>query len=117
MSRDQTNKEPAPRDGGGLYEIVEPRKGTVMKLKLNNWRSIAILAILLATSARVSASAVADWADTARDWNAIAERSVATARHPPPVAALDFAIVQVAIYDAIIAIDGRYQPYYVHIPN
>lgn len=86
------------------------KKGTVMKMKLQTWRSVAILAILLATTASVRADVVADW-------NAIAERSVANAGHPPPVAALDFAIVQVAIYDAIMAIDGRYRPYHVQIPN
>ena len=73
-----------------------------MKLKLQNFRSMAMLATLLVTPSTLRADAVADW-------NAIAERSVITAAHPPPVAALDFAIVQVAVYDAIMAIDGRYQ--------
>jgi hypothetical protein len=81
-----------------------------MKSKLQTWQSIIILAISLAIPGSLRADVVADW-------NAIAERSVATAAHPPPVAALDFAIVQVSIYDAIMAIDGRYQPYYVQIPN
>ena len=81
-----------------------------MKRKLRNWAGVATLAILFVTPASARANVVADW-------NAIAERSVITAAHPPPVAGLDFAIVQVAIYDAIIAIDGRYQPYYVQIPN
>ena len=81
-----------------------------MKLKLRNWASIATTAILLSTAASVSA-------DVVTDWNAIAERSVATAAHPPPVAALDLAIVQVAIYDAIMAIDGRYQPYHARSPR
>lgn len=81
-----------------------------MKLILQTCRNIAILATLLATSAGASADVVADW-------NAITERSVLTAGHPPPVTGLDFAIVHVAIYDAVIAIDGRYEPYYVQIPN
>ncbi|MEY2565117.1 MAG: hypothetical protein QOH88_3310 [Verrucomicrobiota bacterium] len=81
-----------------------------MKPKIHISRTSAILTILLAAQLQVSA-------DTVADWNAIAERSILTAKHPPPVAALDLAITQVAIYDAITAIDGRYQPYYVRIPN
>ena len=34
-------------------------------------------------------------------WNQIAEKAVKTAGHAPPVAALDFAIVHLAIYDAV----------------
>ncbi|MEY2483726.1 MAG: hypothetical protein QOK24_2254 [Verrucomicrobiota bacterium] len=81
-----------------------------MKLKLHKWASAATVAFFIAIPATLRADAVADW-------NAIAERSVVTAAHPPPVASLDFAIVHAAIYDGIMAIDGRYQPYYVQIPN
>jgi len=53
-----------------------------------------------------------------RDWNEIAEQSVVVvAKHPPPVAALDFAILHAAIYDAVEAIDGKYRPYHVVIPG
>jgi len=52
------------------------------------------------------------------DWNEIAEQSVVVvAKHPPPVAALDFAILHAAIYDAVEAIDGKYRPYHVVIPG
>ena len=113
-----------------------------MKLETHTWRRLATLAILLATIAGVSAAGVNYWkafavqasvtvahpdstavvntssaeADPASDWNAIAQRSVTTAGHPPPVAAIDFAIVHVAVYDAIMAIDRRYEPYHVQIP-
>jgi len=50
-------------------------------------------------------------------WNQISENAVKTSGHPPPVAALDFAIVQLAIYDAVESIDGRYEPYYTRIPG
>ena len=40
-----------------------------------------------------------------------------TAGHPPPVAALDFAIVHLAIYDAVESIDRRYEPYYTLAPG
>ena len=48
-------------------------------------------------------------------WNEIAEKAVKTAGDPPPVAALDFAIVHLAIYDAVESIDRRYRPYHAFI--
>jgi hypothetical protein len=55
--------------------------------------------------------------DTVSDWNAIAEQAVTLAGHPPPVASLDFAIVHAAVYDAVVALDRRYEPYHVVIPD
>jgi hypothetical protein len=79
-----------------------------MKLKLQNWRSIAILAILIATPAIAYADAVADW-------NAIAVQATITGARPGPTGVLDVAMVQAAIYDAVQAIEKRYEPYYVEI--
>ena len=89
---------------------IEKRTEQHLKRKRHHWGNIVMLAVLLATPAYVSADVVADW-------NAIAEKSVITAAHPPPVASLDFGIVQVAIYDAVMSIDGRYEPYAVQVPN
>jgi hypothetical protein len=51
-------------------------------------------------------------ADAVTDWNLIASNAiVTTAGQPPAVSALSFAIVQGAVYDAVNAIDGGYQPY------
>jgi len=50
-------------------------------------------------------------------WNGISEKAVKAAGHPPPVAALDFAIVHLAIYDAVESIDRRYEPYYTLAPG
>lgn len=50
-------------------------------------------------------------------WNEISERAVKTAGHAPPVAALDFAIVHLAIYDAVESIDRRYEPYHALVPG
>ena len=47
----------------------------------------------------------------------ISETAVKLAGHPPPVAALDFAIVHLAIYDAVESIDRRYEPYYTRVPG
>src|SRR5260370_12137835 len=55
--------------------------------------------------------------DPIADWNAISENAVKLAGHPPPVAALDFAIVHLAIYDAVESIDRRYEGYYTQVPN
>jgi hypothetical protein len=81
-----------------------------MKLKLQTWRSIAILATLLAIPAGASADAVSDW-------NAIAVQATVTGARPGPTGALDVAMVQAAIYDAVQAIEKQYEPYYVEIPG
>jgi hypothetical protein len=53
-------------------------------------------------------------ADAVTDWNAIASNAIVTiAGQPPAASALSFAIVQGAVYDAVNAIDGGYQPYLV----
>jgi len=56
-------------------------------------------------------------ADPIAAWNQISETAVKTAGHPPPVAALDFAIVHLAIYDAVESIERRYEPYYTLVPG
>jgi hypothetical protein len=58
-------------------------------------------------------------ADVVTDWNAIAVQSVLTAgtARPGPSGAYDVAMVHLAIYDAVQAIEGDYQPYYVDIRN
>jgi hypothetical protein len=81
-----------------------------MRPKLQTWRRIAILAILLATPASVRADAVADW-------NAIAVQATITAARPGPTGVLDIAMVQAAVYDAVQAIEQRYEPYHVEIPG
>lgn len=68
-----------------------------------------LLAAVLMTNARAE--------DPVAAWNQISENAVKAAGHPPPVAALDFAIVHLAIYDAVESIDRRYEPYYTLAPN
>jgi len=68
-----------------------------------------VLATVLMTNARAE--------DPVAAWNQISENAVKAAGHPPPVAALDFAIVHLAIYDAVESIDRRYEPYYTLAPN
>jgi hypothetical protein len=64
------------------------------------------------------------WSPVARgdavvDWNTIAFDTISAASpaRPGPVGFLDIAVVQVAIYDAVQAIGGKYKPYKVEIPG
>src|SRR5262249_9405474 len=93
-------------------QTITAKKGGFMKLKLQPSPAMAILAILLSAPAIARADAVADW-------NAIAIQTISaeTPARPVPVAFLDMAIVQVAVYDAVQAIDKRFKPYHVEIPG
>jgi hypothetical protein len=71
-----------------------------------------VLAVLAIASTFVTNAKAAD---PIADWNQIAETAVKAAGHAPPVAALDFAIVHLAIYDAVESIDRRYQPYHTRV--
>lgn len=68
---------------------------------------IAAVAVVLAAAAPSVARA-----DAVTDWNVIASNAIVTiAGQPPAVSALSYAIVQGAVYDAVNAIAGGYQPY------
>jgi hypothetical protein len=58
-------------------------------------------------------------ADAVVDWNAIITQTVAAAVPPRPGAAaiLDWATVHAAVYDAVQAIEGEFEPYAVEIPG
>src|SRR6266702_3342433 len=62
--------------------------------------------------------AAAAHANAVTYWNRIASDTIVNPNSPqgPPVAALSFAMVQGAVYDAVNAIDRGYQPYLVQ-PN
>src|SRR5260370_29494211 len=97
------------RQSAVLWSYLPERTETFMK-KIIQW----ILALTVFATAFVP-NAKAN--DPIADWNAIAESAVKTAHHAPPVAALDFAIVHLAIYDAVESIDGRYEPYHALVPG
>jgi hypothetical protein len=81
-----------------------------MKKKILLWGlASAVLALAGGTSAQAD--------DPVAAWNQISENAVKSAGHPPPVAALDFAIVHLAIYDAVESIDGRFEAYYTRVPG
>ena len=69
--------------------------------------------ILIASSLATRAAA----GDVIADCNAIAEKEIKAAKHPLPVTSVEFAMVHVAIYDAVESIDRRYEPYHASVPN
>lgn len=56
-------------------------------------------------------------ADAVADWNTITVQASIDAARPGPTAALDVALVQAAVHDAVQAIDGRFKPYHVKVPG
>lgn len=76
-----------------------------------------IRSALAATALATVLAANAKAADPIADWNQIAEQAVKDAHHPPPVASLDFAIVHLAIYDAVESFDHRFEPYNALVPG
>ncbi len=51
------------------------------------------------------------YADAVTDWNAIAQPAIAAGRPGAP-GALDSALVQIAVHDAVQALDKRFEPYH-----
>ena len=49
------------------------------------------------------------YADAVTDWNAITLDAV-TAGRPGPIGMVDIALVQIAVHDAVQALDRRYEP-------
>jgi hypothetical protein len=52
--------------------------------------------------------------DAVVDWNEIAQQAIAAGR-PGPIGAMDSALVQVAVHDAVQALDRRFEPYHVQV--
>lgn len=78
--------------------------------KIIQWGlALTVLATVIVTSANAE--------DPIAAWNEISETAVKTAGHAPPIAALDFAIVHLAIYDAVESIDRRYVSYHIRVPG
>ena len=80
--------------------------------------AIALVAtVCVASSTGVSAPSQADprvAADPAviREWNAIATRTIFTENATPvPASGLYFGFVSIAMYDAVVTIEGGYEPY------
>jgi hypothetical protein len=81
-----------------------------MRVELRTCGAIAVVAFILAVPTSARADAVADW-------NAIAVQATITGARPGPSGVLDVATVQAAVYDAVQAIEGQYEPYAIEIPG
>ncbi len=77
---------------------------TMIKMSKNTALSVLLLMIVASFTGTVSADAVTDWNLRAVTYSAGGGR-------PGPTWVLDVAVVQVAVYDAVQAIEGDYQPY------
>jgi hypothetical protein len=60
------------------------------------------------------AGAAPAYADSVTDWNEITVAAVSAAR-PGPIGIVDIALVQVAVHDAVQAIEQRFEPYHAEI--
>ena len=56
-------------------------------------------------------------ADVVVDWNQFAAQAIGAASRPGPSGVFDFAMIHLAMHDAIQAFEGRFQPYCGAIPN
>jgi hypothetical protein len=76
--------------------------------------SVVLVAGLAGSAATVPADASARRSDPAvvTTWNTIATRTIFTENATPvPVSTLYYGFVSIAVYDAVVAIEGRYRPY------
>jgi hypothetical protein len=55
-------------------------------------------------------------ADAVTDWNEITVAAVSAGR-PGPIGQMDIALVQIAVHDAVQAIENRYEPYHFDLKN
>jgi hypothetical protein len=78
-----------------------------MIMKTMKTRASVLLSGLLACTGTA-------FADAVTDWNEITMNAV-TASRPGPVGMADVALVQVAVHDAVQAIEKRYEPYHVEL--
>src|SRR6187397_1749007 len=61
--------------------------------------------------------AVPAGADVVVDWNQRVAQAIAVASRPSPANVFDYAMVHVAMHDAIQAFEGRFEPYCGALPN
>ncbi len=78
-----------------------------------SWRGVAAVVVLFLVIALAPRMATANVVD---EWNVIAQEAiVVNAARAGGHANIDFAYVHIAMYDAITAIDGRYEPFAVRL--
>ena len=73
----------------------------------------ALTALLLATTSGTIGQGEQPRPDMVLKWNEVALQAIRTEKTPPPVAARNLAIMHLAMYDALMAIERTHQPYLV----
>ena len=108
-----------PLGSGQAWEPRQPRlknNNNITKKKHMQHSSQLRLAMTFASLALGLACDVpVARADAVVDWNIIAAQTIGAGARLGGSAGLDFAMVHTAIYDAVEATDGRFEPYYVVI--
>jgi hypothetical protein len=94
---------PVSRVLRGVTAHLNPNR---LRTPLTPCRSILLVGLL------IGAGPVA--ADAVTDWNEIT-MTAATQGRPGPLGQLDVALVQIAVHDAVQAIDKRFEPYHVDV--
>ena len=91
------------------------------KAHFRSWLAAVATTVLLAALANGTASAATrttigdDDPTVINDWNALATTTLANdTTKPPPEHILYMAFVQAAVYDAVVGVEGRYEPYRFH---
>src|SRR5262245_8754631 len=82
-------------------------------MKMTNARLRGLAGLLACGFLGWAAPAVGD---SVTDWNEIAQPAIALGR-PGPIGAMDSALVQIAVHDAVQAIQKRFEPYYAEVPG
>ena len=54
--------------------------------------------------------------DAVERWNEVALEAIRSEKTPPPVAARNLALLHVAVYDAVVAVERGYSPFYFSAP-
>jgi hypothetical protein len=85
-----------------------------MRTKIAFQIALLGLVALAAVAQPARADAQPERADAVVDWNEITVASV-TAGRPGPIGVVDIALVQIAVHDAVQAMDRRYEPYHAEI--
>lgn len=86
----------------------------VFNIKKTTASILPLMAIIATSSSNVAG------ADAVVEWNAIASQAILTAvaaGRPGQATPIDFAVVHVAVHDAIQSIEQRFQPYEIRIPG
>jgi hypothetical protein len=99
-----------------MYRLIanrhRRRSAPLGRRSLSPAGAIAMVVVLSSMAVPASLSAAGESSAAVLDWNVNATTAIVTvAKQPPAAAILSYAMVEGAVYDAVNAIAGGYQPY------